>query len=260
MHKLTSKDTKAISLALTAWGILLITSGTIMDYSTKPTRIVRHKLEVTQKRVAETKTNEIKLKTITTQINEPLSVKVEDYLENDEQIDATTLKKLKLDTSMININEAGIYKYTITFDKKQYNGTYIIKEKELPKVELTLKNLKISLGSAISTEISTYVEENLTEEIKNNIILDLSTISTSEAGIYQYTITYNQRLYTGTIEVYEPQMKVITPNQIEDKEDKKDNENTTNDNINQDKDDNNTPVDTNDNNNEDSSNLKQNLN
>lgn len=257
MHKLTSKETKAISLALTAWGILLITSGTIMNYSAKPTRIVRHKLEVTQKRVAETKTNEIKLKTITTQINEPLSVKVEDYLENSDQLDITILKKLKLDTSMVNINEAGTYKYTITFDKKQYNGIYTIKEKELPKVELTLKNLKISLGSAISTEISTYVEEILTEEIKNNIILDLSAISTSEAGIYQYTITYNQRLYTGTIEVYEPQMKVITPNQIEDKNGNKD---TTNDNMNEEKDNNDTTVNTNDNTNEDSSNIEQNLN
>ena len=245
MGKISNKEKKVISIACAAWGIILIGSGSAMTAMAVPETVEMSDLQIIQKRVADNKSNEIKLKDIEVEINKPLSVDVKDYLENADDIDSSVLKKLKLDISGINITQAGSYKYTITYNKKKYIGTCKIKEKELPKVDLTLKNLKLPIGTAISTDLTTYIEENLSDEVKNNITLDLSKVSTSEAGIYQYTVTYNNNLYTGIIEVYQPQTKVITPNQNEDNKDNegnKDNESTTDNNGDQ------TPTD--DNNNE----------
>ena len=212
MAKLTSKDSKVIAIALTAWGIIFIGSGYTIKSLDKPVNVTKTKLETVQRRVSQKKTNELKLKDIELEINTPLSLDVKDYLDNAEEIDNETIKSLKLDTSMVNITEAGTYKYTITFKKKKYNGNCTIKEKPLPNLELKLNNLKLARGSSLSTDLSVYISQTLEEEVKKNIILDLSAVSTTETGIYQYTVTYNNRLYTGTIEVYEPQTKVITPN------------------------------------------------
>ncbi len=228
MAKLTSKDTKVIAIALTAWGIIFIGSGYTIKAMDKPVNVVKTKLEVVQRRVSQKKTNELKLKDIELEINTPLSLDVKDYLDNAEEIDNETIKNLKLDTSMINITEAGTYKYTITFKKKKYNGTCFIKEKPLPNLELKLNNLKLPRGSSLSTDLATYISQTLEEDVKKNIILDLSAVSTTETGIYQYTVTYNNRLYTGTIEVYEPQTKVITPNSPKDEEDNQEDKNKDN--------------------------------
>lgn len=216
--KLSSKDIRTISFVLAIWGLLFIGSGYTMTIITEPVTVNKNKLEIIQKRVAQRKTNEIKLKELELEINTPLSLNIKDYLNNPEEIDDEIIKTLKLDTSTININEPGTYKYTVTFKKKKYIGQCTIKEKPLPKVEITLKNLKLPIGSSLSTDVATYIVGPLIDEVKNNIILDLSTISTTETGIYQYTVTYNNQLYTGTIEVYEPQTKVITPNKNEEKE------------------------------------------
>ncbi len=219
MAKLTSKDSKVIAIALTAWGIIFIGSGYTIKSLDKPVNVTKTKLEIVQRRVSQKKTNELKLKDIELEINTPLSLDVKDYLDNAEEIDNETIKSLKLDTSMVNITEAGTYKYTITFKKKKYNGNCTIKEKPLPNLELKLNNLKLARGSSLSTDLSVYISQTLEEEVKKNIILDLSAVSTTETGIYQYTVTYNNRLYTGTIEVYEPQTKVITPNSPKDETD-----------------------------------------
>ena len=225
MAKLTSKDSKVIAIALTAWGIIFIGSGYTIKAMDKPVNVTKTKLEIVQRRVSQKKTNELKLKDIELEINTPLSLDVKDYLDNAEEIDNETIKSLKLDTSMINITEAGTYKYTITFEKKKYNGNCTIKEKPLPNLELKLNNLKLPRGSSLSTDLSVYISQTLEEDIKKNIVLDLSAVSTTETGIYQYTVTYNNRLYTGTIEVYEPQTKVITPNSPKDEEDNQENKN-----------------------------------
>ena len=185
----------------------------------KPTEVKKNDLEVVHKRVAEIKTNEIKLKDMELEINQSLSVDVKDYLENLADIDQEVLKSLKLDTSMVKVNEAGSYTYTISYKKKKYNGTFTIKEKELPNVDLTINNLRLTIGSPLSTDKQVYIKETLTDEIKNNILIDLTAVDTQKVGNYKYTVTYNGILYTGTIEVYEPQQKVLTPsNGTEDKE------------------------------------------
>lgn len=219
MGKLTKKETRIISLALASWGVIMLGSGFTMKSMIKPNEVKKNDLEVVHKRVAEIKTNEIKLKDMELEINQSLSVDVKDYLENLADINQEVLKSLKLDTSMVKVNEAGSYTYTISYKKKKYNGTFTIKEKELPNVDLTINNLRLTIGSPLSTDKQVYIKETLTDEIKNNILIDLTAVDTQKVGNYKYTVTYNGILYTGTIEVYEPQQKVLTPsNGTEDKE------------------------------------------
>lgn len=224
MGKLTIKETRIISLALASWGIILTGSGLTMNLMTKPAPVAKNDLNVIHKRVAEVKSNEIKLKDIELEINEPLSVNVKDYLENANDIDDETLKTLKLDTSMVKTSEPGTYTYTVSYKKKKYNGTLVIKEKELPNVDLTVNNLTLTIGSPLSTDKQIYVKETLTDEMKEAIIIDLTKVNTTKAGNYEYTVIYNNISYTGHIEVIEPQTKVILPpNGTEDKKDNQDN-------------------------------------
>lgn len=207
LKKLSPKQTKILIGTLSIWGIILIASGTTMKLLEKPVEKTKTELKVIQKRVATAKSNEIRLKAMELEINQPLSVNVKDYLENVEDIEEKILKELKLDTSMVNINQAGSYTYTITYKKKTYNGIFKIKEKPLPDMALTLKSLNLEVGSALDTDIQAYIVEPLVEEIKANIKLNVTSVNTAQAGNYQYTVTYNGRLYTGTITIYQPQLK-----------------------------------------------------
>lgn len=224
---ITEKEKRIICIALASWGILLIGSGLIMNSTNRTIVEKKYTLKVNQKKVAESKTNEIKLKDMSLEINTPLSVDIKDYLENIEELDESTIKALKLDTSMININEAGTYTYTVSFKKKKYNGTFIIKAKKLPSVEITLKNISLVKGEALSTNLSTYIVETLSEEVKKNITLDLSTVNTTQSGNYQYSITYDGKLYTATITIYEPQTTIITPNANQNNQNKEKEDTTT---------------------------------
>ena len=92
MGKLTNKETRIISVALASWGLILTGSGYAMNDMTKPKPVVKNDLEIVHKRVAEVKSNEIKLKDIELEVNKTLSVDVKDYLENVDEIDAEILK------------------------------------------------------------------------------------------------------------------------------------------------------------------------
>lgn len=210
---LTKKESRFLSLTIAGCGLLLIGSGLVMT-NIKQDTIIKHNysVSVTEQRVAHSKTNEIKLKTMELEINNPMSLNIKDYLENAELIEPSVLKSLKLDISLVNINQAGTYTYTIKYKKKKYNGTFVIKEKELPKVEITLKNLSLEKGAALSTNVSAYIVEELSEEVRNNIIINLKDVNTAQPGEYQYTVTYDNKLYTGKIWIYEKQTTIITPN------------------------------------------------
>lgn len=212
LKNITGKQRNIIIITITVWGIIFIGSGITMNMLDKPITKTKAELKVTQKRVANMKSNEILLKEMKQEVNQPISVNIKDYLENADDIEEEIINQLKLDTSMVNVNQAGTYTYTITYQKKTFNGTFEIKEKPLPDMVLTLKTLNLELGSALSTDIQTYITEPLTEEVKNNVKLNLSNVNTAQAGNYQYTVTYNGRLYTGTITVYEPQKtEEVTP-------------------------------------------------
>ena len=205
MSKKLSKKQRYIIVGVTAaWGLIFIGSGISMSFMNTPITKTTKELKIIQKRVANMKSNEILLKPMEQEINQPISMNVKDYLENANDIDNKIINELQLDTSMVNVNQAGDYTYTITYKKKTFNGTFTIKEKPLPDMVLTLKTLNLEVGSALSTDIQNYITETLTDEVKQNIKLDLTNVNTAQAGNYQYTVTYNGRLYTGTITIYEP--------------------------------------------------------
>lgn len=203
--------TRIITISTIAFlGVVCITSGIIMPLviTFEPQNTI--KFTITQKRVAKAKTTEIKLKDMESEVNTPLSVDINDYLDSD--LDDKIRKALKLDTSAVNVTQAGSYTYTITYKKKTYNGTYIIKEKPLPTIDtMTLKTLKLTKGATLSTDLSTYIVETLPEEAKIAIKLNLANVNVNAAGSYQYTVTYNGKLYTGIIEIYEPQITLPSP-------------------------------------------------
>ena len=210
---MSNKEMKVLSFIIAFWGIVFIGSGLIINKSFKPKEKIRYSLNIEEKRIsqAQAKTNEIKLKDLEIEINNPISMNIEDYLENINNIEMSVLKVLKLDTSLVNITQAGTYQYTITYNKKKYIGTIKIKEKELPNVTFTLINLSLTTGDAIPTNPRNYIKEEITEEVYNNITLDISKVNNQVQGNYEYFIKYNGTIYKGEIAYRKPGPTIITP-------------------------------------------------
>lgn len=212
--QLSQKEKIILSITIAIWGVVLIGSGLILNSQNRTITETMYSLTINKHKVAQQRTNEIKLKDLEIEINTPLSVDIKDYLEDTENLDNSIYQYLKLDTSTVKNTEAGDYTYTITYKKKKYTGKIKIKEKELPNVNLQLKNIKLEVGSPISTDLTTYINTPLTDEMKNNITLDISKINNSVVGTYQYSVVYNKTTYVGTVEIYNPQpsgAQVITP-------------------------------------------------
>ena len=210
---MSNKEIKVLSFIIAFWGIVFIGTGLIINKSFKPKEKIRYSLNIEEKRIsqAQAKTNEIKLKDLEIEINNPISMNIEDYLENINNIEMSVLKVLKLDTSLVNITQAGTYQYTITYNKKKYIGTIKIKEKELPNVTFTLINLSLTTGDAIPTNPRNYIKEEITEEVYNNITLDISKVNNQVQGNYEYFIKYNGTIYKGEIAYRNPGPTIITP-------------------------------------------------
>lgn len=210
--KLNDKEKLILSAIIGGWGIILIGSGFAMNNSIKPIIKTNYELKTYKKQIAQSqaKSNEIKLKDITIEINNPISVDVKDYLDSLDNISEDTLKKLRLDTSLVNINQAGTYQYSVTYKKKKYIANVIVKEKQLPNVTFTLKTLPFKAGDSLSTNPRSYINEQITDEVLNNITLDLSEVNNQTQGDYNYYITYNGTKYQGKIEIRYPGATIIT--------------------------------------------------
>lgn len=193
-------------------GVLCITSGVSMPYLAKGIdKSSVTKLSVTQRKVTNAKTNEIKLKDVKIEVNQLLSLDTTDYLANPDDIEDSIIKRLKLDTSNVNPNQVGNYSFTITYNKKIYNGTVMVVNKPLPQVStMTLNSLSFEIGSSLPVDISNYVKEQLSDEVKAAIMLDTSNVDVTKPGSYLYSVSYNGKLYTNTITIYEPKSGVST--------------------------------------------------
>ncbi len=210
--KLNNKERVILSAVIAVWGMVFIGSGAIMQKQMKPTIRTSYTLDVKSRRIPEiqAKTNEIKIKDITLEINNPLSVNVEDYLDGVDKLDDKVLKSLRLDTSLVNINQAGDYQYTITYKKKKYIGKITVKEKELPNVTFSLKTITLKVGDALSTNPRSYINETISNEVYNNLTLDLSKVDTSTVNTYDYYITYKGVRYQGKIVVQDIGPTIMT--------------------------------------------------
>jgi len=211
------REIRIISITLAVWGVFLVGSGIIMDAQIKPIIQTKYDLKIEKRKISEAqaKSNEIKLKDIEIEINNPISVDIKDYLEDINNLSQETLNALKLDTSLVNINEAGTYQYKIIYKKKIYIGTIKIKEKELPNMTFTLKTIQLKTKEAISSNPRTFINETISDDVYNNITLDISTVDTSQQGDYTYLIIYKGVTYQGKVEVRDPGPTIITPNQTE---------------------------------------------
>lgn len=196
------------SLAIS--GLISITTGAVLNKNLSKKDNKKIDIKVVQKQVAKIKSNIPELKEITLEVNQPLSVNIEDYIDNLDDIEDKILKKLKLDTSLVNVTQAGKYTYTVNYKDKTYNGIININEKQLPIIEnIILKDISIEKGKTLPTDISAYITTSIPEELKPSIKINTNKVNINIAGNYQYTVTYNNKIYTGMINIYEPQNNEI---------------------------------------------------
>ena len=200
-----NKGIKLLIFSLTFSGLLSTTSGIILNsMDIKPTKN-KINVKVEEKQVSRIKTNIPVLKDIEVEVNEPISVDVKEYITNLDDIDTSVLREFKLDTSLVNLTQAGNYTYTISYDNKKYTGNIIVKEKAIQIVNLQIKNIKFKLNEEIPTDPRKYITTELTDEMIEKIKLDTTKVNNKVAGDYQYTITYENQLYTGIVNIYEEQ-------------------------------------------------------
>lgn len=199
------KGIKILTLSLAISGLLSTTSGLILNKIDVKNTSNKVKVKVIEKQVAKIKSNVPVLKDINVETNQPISVDVKEYISNLDDISNSALRQFKLDTSLVNVTQAGKYAYTISYKNKKYKGNVIVNEKVLPTLNLRLKNLSIKLNSNLPADIKDYIDTTMPEEALQTVKLDISKVNTKIAGDYQYTVTYNKQLYTGTITVYEEQ-------------------------------------------------------
>ena len=126
--KMSNKEKKIIAITLAVWGLIYTGTGIYLN-KPKEIKTLQRKTEIIPHKVAHIKSNEIVLKDIELEYKANLSVNVKDYLNNVENLNQETLDALTLDTSMVKNDEPGYYTYTITCEKKTYNGRIKIKEK-----------------------------------------------------------------------------------------------------------------------------------
>lgn len=181
-------------------GVFSISSG-VMYSSMEAKQQQKKILVVVQEKRVSTEAVDLKLKKFELEVNTPLSVKITDYL--DCAVTDEVLANLKLDTSTVNVTQPGTYTYTITYQDQSFEGNIVIKEpattNENSTQTITLKTINIKVGTPLSTDLSTYVIEPLTDEMKAQMILDVSQVNITQAATYQYTITYQNSIYTSNI-------------------------------------------------------------
>lgn len=200
-----NKGLKLLIFSLTFSGLLSTTSGIVLNsMDIKPTKN-KINVKVVEKQVSRIKTNVPVLKELEVEVNEPISVDVKEYIDNLDDIDHSVLRDFKLDTSLVNLTQPGKYTYTISYDGKKYTGNVVVKEKEKKTISLQIKSLKFKLNEEIPTDVKQYVDTELTEEMLKAITLDISKVNNKVAGDYQYTISYDNQVYTGIVNIYEEQ-------------------------------------------------------
>ncbi len=195
--------------SFTLLGILCISCGCLYSKLDQENNNQTIALVVSQKMQDNEKADfNIKLKNFEIETNTPLSIKIADYL--DETVSDEVLANLKLDTSSVNVKEVGTYKYKVYYKKKEFEGTIKVIEKVAPTNQvdtISIKEFTIKKGTALSTNPADYITDPnpLTDEIKALLKFDFSEVDISKPGTYQYTVTYNNSIYTANITVTEDQ-------------------------------------------------------
>lgn len=190
-------------------GVLCISCGCLYSKLEEENNVKSIALVVSQKMQNTDNSNlSLKLKDLEIETNTPLSIKIADYLN--ETVNDEVLANLKLDTSSVNVKEVGTYKYSIYYKKKEFFGTIKVIEKVAPTNQvdsIAIKSFTIKKGTALSLNPSDYVTEPnpLTDEVKALLKFNFQEVDINKPGTYQYTVTYNNSIYTANITVTEDQ-------------------------------------------------------
>ncbi len=196
--------------SLTVLGLGMIGSGAYLELTTKQENT---NIENVNPDIPLEQELTLTLKDITLPVNSALNLDVQNYIE--EPVAANILQNLILDTTKVDVSTVGTYEYTITYKDQTFTGNITIQEEiveETPTepvtqsdIKLTLNTISLKLGESLPTDLSYYVSETLSDDIKQQMKLDTSDVIVNKAGSYQYTITYNGMYYTGTITITEDQ-------------------------------------------------------
>ncbi len=200
-----------ITSSLTILGLGMIGTGTYMELALPTSTALSYNETKRNPDIPIEEDLVITLKELHLSLNAALSMDVQSYIN--EPVANPILQQLVLDTSKVDMTKVGSYTYTITYQKKVFKGTIIVEKntQEQPQPEtqtlekLTLKQLSLKLHESLPTDLESYIVEPLTDQIRNQIKIDLSSVNVTKAGSYQYTITYNNTVYTGTITIVEDQ-------------------------------------------------------
>lgn len=203
-----NKKVRLITVStIAALGIFCIATGVMCAMNNKTETNKTVLVVVQKKQISNESEPVITLKNLEVPVNTPLSIKIIDYLES--AVTDEVLANLQLDTSTVNVTESGTYSYTISYQDKVYTGTITVVEDQtqataaLPTI--TLKTLNIKVGTVLTNDIANYIVETIPDEAKALMTLDISQVNVNIAATYQYSITYNNSIYTGTITVTEDQ-------------------------------------------------------
>lgn len=208
--RLNSKEIQILSVIIAAWGFFFVVTGSVMSQDIKTVTKKVYNIDVTTKKISQVqaKKNEVILKDITITEGTPISSNIRDYLENPDQITDEMLELLAqgLDTSSVNVNQPGTYTYRIIYKKKTYEAKVTVNAKELPKIQITLKEKIMPTTGTISRNIRDYINEEISDEVYNNMILDLREVIAHQKipGKYKYCIIYNDVTYYGDFIIMEP--------------------------------------------------------
>ena len=207
---LNAKELKILSFVVAFWGIVLLSNGCslLSKQAIQMKKVYTVNINSNQEiEEQEKQATELKLKDVEIEVGTPISTNAKDYIVNSEQFSELQIKQLTetLDTSLVNINQPGTYKFTLIYKKKKYEGVVKVSQKELPNVTFTLKAKIMPTTGTLSRNKRDYVYEELAPEVYNNMILDLREVEAHQSipGKYKYTITYKDTTYYGDFEIVE---------------------------------------------------------
>lgn len=205
------KDEILVNLKLDTSNVNVTQPGVYQYIITYKQKEYNGSITVKEKQAPENTLSSITLKTINLKLGTPVPTDISNYVI--EAIPEELKPQMKLDLSKVNINVAGTYLYSITYNNSVYTGTITVTEDQplLPaptqtqtpteNISLIPKAIEIEIDGTLSQNIADYLPEGTDDAIIKNAKLDLSKVDTKKEGQQEYTITYNEKTYTGYITV-----------------------------------------------------------
>ncbi len=66
-------------------------------------------------------------------------------------------------------------------------------------VKITPVTQTVKVNQSLPSSLRSYIKENISDEVLDKIVLDTSKVDISKVGTYEYTLTYQKQILTGTV-------------------------------------------------------------